>query len=164
MYEVTVASPTGAPRSATAVPALILPVCELVISAANAGLRLTSWVVIDPRSDVPTLGICWGHQFLASLSVGAWSTGRTRTRYRTVHRRCEDPLFSICRRRSPRSRHTRPRRRTACGCGRTARNQYGVQAFGSAHATACSSTPSTTARQPSGSSATRTSPTNGGRQ
>jgi GMP synthase (glutamine-hydrolysing) len=57
--------------------------------------ELTAWARGVHRADVPVLGICWGHQFLAQalggrvVDMGAYELG-----YRTVERVGDDPLFA----------------------------------------------------------------------
>jgi len=92
---------------------------------------LTSWVRDVHRADVPTLGICWGHQFLAqSLGGRVVDMGEHELGYRTVHRRGEDPLFADM---SPSftafQTHSDRVAELPAGAVELARNQYGIQAF-----------------------------------
>jgi GMP synthase (glutamine-hydrolysing) len=57
--------------------------------------ELTSWVRGVHRADVPVLGICWGHQFLAQALGGrVVDVGEHELGYHTVSRVGEDPLFA----------------------------------------------------------------------
>ncbi|NHX41763.1 MULTISPECIES: type 1 glutamine amidotransferase [Haloarcula] len=92
---------------------------------------LTSWVRDVHRADVPTLGICWGHQFLAqSLGGRVVDMGEHELGYRTVHRRGEDPLFADM---SPSftafQTHSDRVAELPAGAVELARNQYSIQAF-----------------------------------
>lgn len=92
---------------------------------------LTSWVRDIHRADVPTLGICWGHQFLAQSFGGrVVDMGEHELGYRTVHRRGEDPLFGDI----PSSftafqTHSDRVAELPAGAVELARNDYGIQAF-----------------------------------
>jgi GMP synthase (glutamine-hydrolysing) len=92
---------------------------------------LTSWVRDVHRADVPTLGICWGHQFLAqSLGGRVVDMGEHELGYRTVRRRGEDPLFADI----PPSfttfqSHSDRVAELPDGAVELARNEYGMQAF-----------------------------------
>jgi GMP synthase (glutamine-hydrolysing) len=92
---------------------------------------LTSWVRDIHRADIPTLGICWGHQFLAQ-SLGGWvvDMGDHELGYRTIHRRGDDPLFAGV----PPSftafqTHSDRVAELPSGAVELARNEYGIQAF-----------------------------------
>lgn len=92
---------------------------------------LTSWVRDVHQADIPTLGICWGHQFLAqSLGGRVVDMGEHELGYRTVHRRGEDPLFADI----PSSftafqTHSDRVAELPPGSVELARNEYGNQAF-----------------------------------
>jgi len=92
---------------------------------------LTLWVRDVHRADVPTLGICWGHQFLAqSLGGRVVDMGEHELGYRTVRRRGEDPLFTDI----PSSftafqTHSDRVAELPAGAAELARNEYGIQAF-----------------------------------
>ena len=92
---------------------------------------LTSWVRDLHRADVPVLGICWGHQFLAqSLGGRVVDMGEHELGYRTVERRGEDPLFTDV----PSSftafqTHSDRVAELPPGAVELARNGFGVQAF-----------------------------------
>ena len=93
--------------------------------------ELTSWVRNVHRADVPTLGICWGHQFLAqSLGGRVVDMGDHELGYRTVRRRGDDPLFAGV----PSSftafqTHSDRVVELPPGSVELARNEYGIQAF-----------------------------------
>ena len=92
---------------------------------------LTSWVRDVHRADVPTLGICWGHQLLAqSLGGRVVDMGEHELGYRPLRRRGDDPLFvdvpdpfTAFQTHSDRVAELPP------GAVELARNDYGVQAF-----------------------------------
>jgi len=92
---------------------------------------LTSWVRDVHRADIPTLGICWGHQFLAqSLGGRVVDMDKNELGYRTVHRRGDDPLFADM----PSSftafqTHSDRVAELPPGSVELARNEYGIQAF-----------------------------------
>ncbi len=92
---------------------------------------LTSWVRDVHRADVPTLGICWGHQFLAqSLGGRVVDMGDHELGYRTVHRRGDDPLFAgIQSSFTAFQTHSDRVAELPAGAVELARNDYGVQAF-----------------------------------
>src|SRR6056297_2592598 len=93
--------------------------------------ELTAWVRDLHRADVPTLGICWGHQLLAqSLGGRVVDMGEHELGYRTVRRRGDDPLFTDVP--SPFTAFQTHSDRIAelpSGAAELARNEYGVQAF-----------------------------------
>jgi len=92
---------------------------------------LTSWVREVHRADVPTLGICWGHQFLAqSLGGRVADMGDHELGYRTVRRRGEDPLFAdISASFTAFQTHSDRVAELPPGSVELARNEYGIQAF-----------------------------------
>lgn len=92
---------------------------------------LTSWVRDVHQADIPMLGICWGHQFLAqSLGGRVVDMDKYELGYRTVHRRGDDPLFADM----PSSftafqTHSDRVAELPPGSVELARNEYGIQAF-----------------------------------
>ncbi len=92
---------------------------------------LTSWVREVHRADVPTLGICWGHQLLAQALGGrVVDMAEHELGYRTVHRRGDDPLFADV----PASftafqTHSDRVAELPSGAVELARNDRGIQAF-----------------------------------
>ena len=92
---------------------------------------LTSWVRDVHRADVPSLGICWGHQFLAqSLGGRVVDMGEHELGYRTVRRRGDDPLFAdVPRTFTAFQTHSDRVAELPPDAVELARNEYGVQAF-----------------------------------
>ncbi|WP_434531684.1 type 1 glutamine amidotransferase (plasmid) [Haloarcula sp. NS06] len=92
---------------------------------------LTSWVRDVHRAGVPTLGICWGHQFLAqSLGGRVVDMNEYELGYRTVHRRDEDPLFAdISSSFTAFQTHSDRVAELPADAVELARNEYGIQAF-----------------------------------
>ena len=91
----------------------------------------TEWVRRVHRSDVPILGICWGHQFLAQAlggrvaDMGAYELG-----YRRIERVGEDPLFEgVPEAFTSFETHSDRVVELPAGAATLARNDYGVQAF-----------------------------------
>lgn len=93
--------------------------------------ELTAWARTAQRADVPMLGICWGHQFLAQafggriVDMDAYEIG-----YRSIDQRGDDPLFAGID--SPMTAFETHSDRVAelpAGAVEVARNAYGVQAF-----------------------------------
>ena len=57
--------------------------------------ELTAWTRSAQRADVPMLGICWGHQFLAQALGGrVVDMGEYELGYESIARVGEDPLFA----------------------------------------------------------------------
>ncbi len=91
----------------------------------------TEWVRRAHAADVPTLGICWGHQFLAQALGGrVVDVGDHELGYRTVRRVGESRLldglpeaFTAFETHHDRVAELPP------GAVTTARNEFGVQAF-----------------------------------
>ncbi len=93
--------------------------------------ELTAWARDLHRADVPVLGICWGHQFLAQALGGrVVDMGEYELGYRTVEHVGEDPLFADV----PASftafqTHSDRVAELPSGAVELARNDYGLQAF-----------------------------------
>jgi GMP synthase (glutamine-hydrolysing) len=93
--------------------------------------ELTSWARSAHRADVPTLGVCWGHQFLSQTLGGrVVDMGEHEFGYRTVQQCSADPLFAGM----PDSftafeTHSDRVAELPAGTVEFARNEYGVQAF-----------------------------------
>jgi len=93
--------------------------------------ELTAWARSVQRADVPILGICWGHQFLAQAFGGrVVDMGEYEIGYRTIEQRGDDPLFAGIN--DPMTAFETHSDRVAAlpaGSVELARNEYGVQAF-----------------------------------
>ena len=93
--------------------------------------ELTAWARGAHRADVPMLGICWGHQFLAQALGGrVVDTGAYELGYRTIRRVGDDPLFADV----PASftafeTHSDRVAELPSGAVELARNDNGLQAF-----------------------------------
>lgn len=91
----------------------------------------TEWLRRTHAADVPILGICWGHQFVAQALGGrVVDMGEYELGYREVHRVGEDKLFDGV----PRSfvsfeTHSDRVAELPPGATALARNDYGVQSF-----------------------------------
>ncbi len=93
--------------------------------------ELTAWARGAHRADVPMLGVCWGHQFLAQALGGrVVDMGEYELGYREVERVGDDPLFAdvptpftAFQTHSDRVAELPP------GAVELARNDHGVQAF-----------------------------------
>jgi GMP synthase (glutamine-hydrolysing) len=117
----------------------VLPYDGVVISGSQTAAydnldwihELTSWARSTHRANVPMLGICWGHQFLAQTFGGrVVDMGDHEIGYRTVKRCGEDPLFAGV----PDSftafeTHSDRVAELPSGAVELARNEYGIQAF-----------------------------------
>ena len=92
---------------------------------------LTSWIRGVHRADVPVLGICWGHQFLAqSLGGRVVDMGEYELGYRTVERVGDDPLFAgLDDSFTAFQTHSDRVAELPAGAVELARNEYGLQAF-----------------------------------
>lgn len=55
--------------------------------------QLSTWVEDAIATDLPMLGVCWGHQLLAQILGGRVEGGAYELGYVTVHRRVDDPFF-----------------------------------------------------------------------
>ncbi|MEZ3118009.1 type 1 glutamine amidotransferase [Halobaculum sp. MBLA0147] len=93
--------------------------------------ELTEWFRQVHRSGVPTLGICWGHQFIAQALGGrVVDMGQYEIGYQPVRRLGTDPLFDDI----PQSftafqTHSDRVAELPCGAVELAHNDYGIQAF-----------------------------------
>jgi GMP synthase (glutamine-hydrolysing) len=93
--------------------------------------ELTAWARSVQRADVPILGICWGHQFLAQAFGGrVVDMGEYEIGYRTIEQRGDDPLFAgISDPMTAFETHSDRVAALPAGSVELARNEYGVQAF-----------------------------------
>jgi len=91
----------------------------------------TAWLRNAHAADVPALGVCWGHQFLAQALGGrVVDMGEHELGYRGVRRAGEDPLFEgIPREFTSFETHSDRVAELPPGARTLARNDYGVQAF-----------------------------------
>ncbi|ESS09326.1 MAG: GMP synthase - glutamine amidotransferase domain protein [uncultured archaeon A07HN63] len=93
--------------------------------------ELTAWARNAQRADVPMLGICWGHQFLAQAFGGrVVDMDEYEIGYRTIEQRGDDPLFADLG--DPMTAFQTHSDRVAelpTGAVELARNDYGIQAF-----------------------------------
>ena len=93
--------------------------------------ELTAWARGAHRADVPMLGVCWGHQFLAQALGGrVVDMGEYELGYRVVERVGDDPLFADV----PASftafqTHSDRVAELPPGAVELARNGHGLQAF-----------------------------------
>jgi len=93
--------------------------------------ELTAWARGAHRADVPMLGICWGHQFLAQALGGrVVDMGEYELGYRAIERVGDDPLFADL----PASftafqTHSDRVAELPPGAVELAHNDYGLQAF-----------------------------------
>jgi GMP synthase (glutamine-hydrolysing) len=93
--------------------------------------ELTEWFRRTHAADVPTLGVCFGHQFVAQALGGrVVDVGRYELGYREVTRVGEDPLFEgLPRRFTSFETHSDRVAELPPGAVTLARNEFGVQAF-----------------------------------
>ena len=93
--------------------------------------ELTEWFRRAHAADVPTLGICWGHQFIAQALGGrVVDMGEYELGYKTIERRGEDPVFrDVPRRFISFETHSDRVAELPAGATTLARNRFGVQAF-----------------------------------
>ena len=93
--------------------------------------ELTEWFRRTHAADVPTLGVCFGHQFVAQALGGrVVDMGRYELGYREVSRVGEDPLFAdVPRRFTSFETHSDRVAELPPGAATLARNEFGVQAF-----------------------------------
>jgi GMP synthase (glutamine-hydrolysing) len=91
----------------------------------------TEWVRRVHAADVPTLGLCWGHQFLAQALGGrVVDMGEYELGYRQISRVGEDPLFDdLPREFTSFETHSDRVAELPADAHLLARNDYGVQAF-----------------------------------
>jgi GMP synthase (glutamine-hydrolysing) len=91
----------------------------------------TEWVRRAHADDVPVLGVCWGHQFLAQALGGrVVDMGEYELGYRTVRRVGDDPLFEgVPDEFTTFATHSDRVAELPPGATTLARNDYGVQAF-----------------------------------
>jgi GMP synthase (glutamine-hydrolysing) len=91
----------------------------------------TEWVRRAHAADVPILGICWGHQFLAQALGGRIvDMGEYELGYREVDRVGEDPLFEgVPERFTSFETHSDRVAELPPGAKTLARNDVGLQAF-----------------------------------
>ncbi|WP_049908347.1 type 1 glutamine amidotransferase [Halorubrum distributum] len=93
--------------------------------------ELTEWIRRVHRADVPTLGICWGHQFLAQALGGrVVDMAEYELGYERVVRLGDDPLFEgLPERFVSFETHSDRVAELPPGAATLARNGHGVQAF-----------------------------------
>ena len=93
--------------------------------------ELTEWFRRVHAADVPTLGVCWGHQFIAQALGGrVVDMGEYELGYRGVRRIGEDPLFEgIPESFTSFETHSDRVAELPPGASVLARNEYGTQAF-----------------------------------
>lgn len=91
----------------------------------------TEWIRRVHAADVPTLGVCWGHQFLAQALGGRIvDMGEYELGYRTITRLGEDRLFEgITQRFTAFETHSDRIAELPSGAVTLAQNDFGVQAF-----------------------------------
>jgi GMP synthase (glutamine-hydrolysing) len=91
----------------------------------------TGWVQGVHTADIPVLGICWGHQFLAQALGGrVVDMGEYELGYRTVDRVGDDPLLEgVSREFVGFETHSDRVAELPPGARALARNDYGLQAF-----------------------------------
>jgi len=91
----------------------------------------TEWVRRVHRSDVPVLGICWGHQFLAQALGGRVADmNEYELGYEQIVRVGDDPLFEgLPETFTSFETHADRVVELPAGAATLARNDYGVQAF-----------------------------------
>lgn len=91
----------------------------------------TEWIRRTHAGDVPILGICWGHQFLAQALGGrVVDMGEYELGYREVSRVGQDPLFDgLSEQFTSFETHSDRIAELPAGATTLARNDVGVQAF-----------------------------------
>ncbi|SDG24958.1 type 1 glutamine amidotransferase [Halorientalis regularis] len=93
--------------------------------------ELTLWLRALHRADVPVLGICWGHQFIAQALGGrVVDMGEYELGYRTVERRGGGELLAdLPDSFTPFQTHSDRVAELPSGAVELAKNDYGIQAF-----------------------------------
>ncbi|MEF8830178.1 MAG: type 1 glutamine amidotransferase, partial [Halobacteriales archaeon] len=93
--------------------------------------RTTDWIRRVHAADVPTLGVCWGHQAVAQALGGrVVDMGEYELGYRPVSRLDTDPLFEgVPERFTAFETHSDRVAELPPGATTLARNDFGVQAF-----------------------------------
>ncbi len=91
----------------------------------------TEWIRRVHRADVPVLGVCWGHQFLAQALGGrVVDMGEYELGYERIARLGDDPLFEgLPEEFTSFETHSDRVAELPPGAATLARNDYGVQAF-----------------------------------
>lgn len=91
----------------------------------------TEWIRRVHRADVPILGVCWGHQFLAQALGGrVVDMGEYELGYERIARLGDDPLFEgLPEEFTSFETHSDRVAELPPGAATLARNDYGVQAF-----------------------------------
>jgi GMP synthase (glutamine-hydrolysing) len=91
----------------------------------------TEWIRRVHRADIPILGVCWGHQFLAQALGGrVVDMGEYELGYERIARLGDDPLFEgLPEEFTSFETHSDRVVEVPPGAATLARNDYGVQAF-----------------------------------
>jgi len=91
----------------------------------------TEWIRRVHRADIPILGVCWGHQFLAQALGGrVVDMGEYELGYERIARLGDDPLFEgLPEEFTSFETHSDRVAEVPPGAATLARNDYGVQAF-----------------------------------
>lgn len=93
--------------------------------------RTTEWFRSVHEAGVPTLGICWGHQFIAQALGGrVVDAGEYELGYREIERAADDPLFAgLPERFTSFETHSDEVAELPPGATELARNEFTIQAF-----------------------------------
>jgi GMP synthase (glutamine-hydrolysing) len=93
--------------------------------------ELTEWVRRAHTADVPILGICWGHQFLAQALGGrVVDMGEYEIGYKSVSRDGDDPIFEgVPTEFTSFETHSDRVAELPPGASTLATNEFGIQAF-----------------------------------
>ena len=93
--------------------------------------ELTAWARIVHQADIPMLGICWGHQFLAQALGGrVVDMDEYEIGYRAIEQRGDDPLFAgLTDPMIAFQTHSDRVAELPAEAVELARNDYGIQAF-----------------------------------